>query len=171
MARRSQLSLSRIVSAEAFSGTWKAVSSPGGADCGKAELFLPLRRNLKGMRFKDEILDVPSGGTALAAGGLDEERRLSERTTKKSEEEGRTRKELRAVARELTALRYRLLGVVASLAPREDEVTVEGDIDPRYDAVTEMRLAAQCVLRDNLEPAMASLRAAARFKPGEREEE
>ena len=66
------------------------------------------------------------------------------------------------MARELTALRYRLLGFLASLPPRDDEVTTDGAMDPDYDAKTEMRLAAQCVLRDNLEPAIASLRAASR---------
>jgi hypothetical protein len=42
---------------------------------------------------------------------------------------------------------------------------------PRYDAFTGLRLAAQCALRDNLAPAIASLRAAARFKTDENEAE
>ena len=74
------------------------------------------------------------------------------------------------MARELAALRYRLLGILASLPPRQDEVAAEVDMGSACDAATEMRLATQCVLRDHLEPAIASLRAAIRFKteePGE----
>lgn len=71
------------------------------------------------------------------------------------------RKELRAVARELSAIRYRLLGVVATLPPREDEVTTEKDMAEEYDAITEMRAAAQSAIRDSIEPAIQSLESAA----------
>jgi hypothetical protein len=97
------------------------------------------------------------------------DRKLGDR--KAAKEERRARRELRSVARELTAIHYRLLGIPASLPPRDDEVATGGDMDPAYDAATEMRLAIQCVLRDNLQPAIASLRAAARFKAERREEE
>ena len=86
---------------------------------------------------------------------------------KVSKEERRARRELRAISRELTALCYRLLGVSASLPPREDETATEGDMDPDYDARTEMRLAAQSVLQDHLKPALAALRAASRSKAAE----
>lgn len=83
---------------------------------------------------------------------------------KAATEEKQGRRELRSMARELTALRYRLLGFLASIPPRDDEMTGEGSMDSDYDAKTEMRLAVQCVLQDNLEPAIASLRAASRSK-------
>ena len=75
------------------------------------------------------------------------------------------RKELRAVARELSAIRYRLLGVVATLPPREDEATTEEDIAEEYDAITEMRAAAQSAIRDGIEPAILSLESAEKLLP------
>jgi hypothetical protein len=76
------------------------------------------------------------------------------------------RKELRSIARELRGLHFRLLGITASLPAREDEVPRETDLDDpgEYSAATEMRLAIQCVLRDQIEPAITSLRDAAKFR-------
>jgi hypothetical protein len=82
-----------------------------------------------------------------------------------AEEEKPARKELRSIARELRGLHFRLLGIAASLPAREEELPRESDLDPKeYNAATEMRLAIQCVLRDQIEPAITSLRDAAKFR-------
>jgi hypothetical protein len=80
-------------------------------------------------------------------------------------EERAARKELRAIARELRGLYFRLLGITASLPAREEEIPRESDLDPMdYSEATEMRLAIQCVLRDQIEPAITSLRDAAKLR-------
>jgi hypothetical protein len=74
-------------------------------------------------------------------------------------------KQLRAIARDLIAIRYRLLGVVASLSDRPAEEPAEGDDDDkRADRVTEVRSVAECVLADNIRPAIDDLLAAARYR-------
>ena len=74
--------------------------------------------------------------------------------------------EVAEVARELTALRYRLLGVVASLGPKQ-EGAAETDDDP--DVATEVRSVVECVLQDSIRPAITDLLAASQYSPeGER---
>jgi len=74
------------------------------------------------------------------------------------------RKQLRAISRELTDIRYRLLGVIASLSHgRTDETEEEGD-DRRSDHATVMRSVAECVLADNIRPAIDDLLAAATYR-------
>lgn len=139
-------------------------------DCGKREPFSPLQREFGAAAFPARSPRGTVRGTrrlprAVRRGGGG----LSERKTPK--EERRARRELRSTAREIAALRYRLLGILASLPPRQDEVVAEVDMGSACDASTEMRLAVQCVLRDHLEPAIASLRTAVRFRTGSPEEE
>jgi len=67
--------------------------------------------------------------------------------------------------RQLKGLRFRLLGLLSLLPAREDETATEGDIDDDYDAITEMRLVGQCVLHEQIETAITSLRDAADFEP------
>lgn len=60
------------------------------------------------------------------------------------------REEIRDVARDLEALRFRLLGVRASLpAPAERK---------EEDAVADVRAVLECVLEDSLGPALRDLR-------------
>lgn len=61
------------------------------------------------------------------------------------------REEIRDVARDLEALRFRLLGVRASLPAPVAETREE-------DAVADMRAILDCVLTDSLEPALRDLR-------------
>jgi hypothetical protein len=84
-------------------------------------------------------------------------------------EERQARKELRAVARELRAIRYRLLGVLSVLPERQEESAQDDTIDPDYDAATEMRLITQCIVHDNIEPAVTALLDAARYRVSEKE--
>ena len=73
-------------------------------------------------------------------------------------------KQLRAIARDLSDIRYRLLGVIASLSDGRTEESAEGDDDKRADRVTEVRSVAECVLADNIRPAIDDLLAAARYR-------
>ena len=76
--------------------------------------------------------------------------------------------QLRAIARDLSAIRYRLLGVIASLSDRPADEPDEGDDDDkRADRVTEVRSVAECVLSDNIRPAIDDLLAAANYRAGE----
>lgn len=75
------------------------------------------------------------------------------------------RKELRAIVRQLKGLKFRLLGLLTILPAREDERKTKTDIDDDYDAITEMRLVAQCVLHEQIVTAITSLRDAAEFEP------
>jgi len=66
------------------------------------------------------------------------------------------RKQLRAIARELAGIRFRLLGVIASLSSeRDDEDQEEGE--RRAGRATVLRSAAECVLADNIRPAIDDL--------------
>jgi hypothetical protein len=71
--------------------------------------------------------------------------------------------QLRAIARDLSGIRYRLLGVVASLSGGRPEEPREED-DERSDLKTEMRSVAECVLADNIRPAIDDLLAAASYQ-------
>ena len=81
-----------------------------------------------------------------------------------SQDVTRAQKELWAAAGDLRALCYRLLGVAATLPAVEAETAPpdirEDDLTP----ATEIRFVIQCVLRDNLEPALGSLQDAARYR-------
>ena len=78
---------------------------------------------------------------------------------------GAAQKQLRAIARDLGDIRYRLLGVIASLSEgRSGEPTDDEEDGKRSDRVTEVRSAAECVLADNILPAIDDLLAAARYR-------
>ena len=75
------------------------------------------------------------------------------------------RKEMRRAFRDLRSLAFRLQGIVASLPAQEEETSREGDMtEGAYSEEIELRLAAQCVVRDQLEPAMAALRNAVKYR-------
>lgn len=69
--------------------------------------------------------------------------------------------QLRDIAAELEKIRFRLLGVQASLpvSPPESDPLLEDDA---LDAATEIRAAIGCVLEDRLGPALRDLQAATR---------
>lgn len=74
------------------------------------------------------------------------------------------RKGLRAVAGDLTAIRYRLLGMQASIPPSPLE-TSPGDLEGDPDAATEMRSAIGTGVHDSLEPLIRNLLTAAEAQP------
>ena len=73
-------------------------------------------------------------------------------------------KHLRAIARDLSDIRYRLLGVVASLSDGREEPPEDEENGRRSDLATEVRSVAECVLADRLRPAIDALLAAARYR-------
>jgi hypothetical protein len=74
--------------------------------------------------------------------------------------EAAAREQLRRISRDLEALRFRLLGVQASLpaSPLEHDPLREDDA---MDPATEIRTAIGCVLADRIDPALRDLQAAA----------
>lgn len=74
--------------------------------------------------------------------------------------EERAREQLREVAAELEAIRFRLLGVYAALpvSAAEREPLREDDA---MDPATQLRAAIGCVLEDRIAPAFRELQAAA----------
>ena len=73
--------------------------------------------------------------------------------------EAAAREQLRRISRELEALRFRLLGVQASLpaSPLEHDPLHEDDA---MDPATEIRTAIGCVLADRIDPALRDLQTA-----------
>jgi hypothetical protein len=80
-----------------------------------------------------------------------------------TETDAAAQEQLRAIARDLGDIRYRLLGVIASLSDGRPEAQSEED-DERSDLMTEMRSVAECVLADRLRPAIDDLLAAANYQ-------
>ena len=78
--------------------------------------------------------------------------------------EERAREQLREVAAELEAIRFRLLGVYAALptSPLERDPLREDDA---MDSATQLRAAIGCVLEDRIAPAFRELQAAAGEPP------
>jgi hypothetical protein len=76
--------------------------------------------------------------------------------------------QLRAIARDLGDIRDRLRTVVASLlAEKTEEPPEDEEDDMRSDLETEVRSVAECVLADNIRPAIDDLLAAANYRAGE----
>jgi hypothetical protein len=76
--------------------------------------------------------------------------------------------QLRAIANDLGDIRDRLRIVVASLSAGRTEEPVEDEEDgTRSDLETEVRSVAECVLADNIRPAIDDLLAAANYRAGE----
>jgi len=83
------------------------------------------------------------------------------------EAEGTARAQLREIATALETIRFRLLGVQASLPPSSLEETPILETD-EMDAPTEIRTAIGCVLEDRIAPAIRALQeAATRVREGE----
>ncbi len=85
-----------------------------------------------------------------------------------SEPEEIAQEQLRETVRELVGIRFRLLGVQASLPPGPLEVVrlLEEPAGP-MDRGTELRAVIQCVLEDYLGPAIRDLGAAADLREEE----
>ena len=85
------------------------------------------------------------------------------------EVETEARAEIRAVSEALRALRFRLLGVNASLpvSTREDVMLLG---EEEMDFPTEARSTIECVLHDFVEATIRNLAALAAYRPGRRSE-
>jgi hypothetical protein len=81
-------------------------------------------------------------------------------------------RELRDIVRTLEAVRFRLIGVEATLPPSPAETDRLQDVDKEEtDPVTELRSVIQCVLKDSLQPLIGDLRDATALVILEPEEE
>lgn len=77
--------------------------------------------------------------------------------------------EIRQIAKELGAIRRRLLALHKSLPPATLEaVMFAGEED--LDVTTEVRTVIECVVQDSLQPAIRDLEAAAEYQPEKKEE-
>ena len=74
------------------------------------------------------------------------------------------RKEMRAAAGDLKSIRYRLLGVQASIPPSAQE-TSPGDLEGEPDAETEIRSVIANGIQNCLDPLIADLLTAAEYPP------
>jgi hypothetical protein len=74
--------------------------------------------------------------------------------------EAAARDQLREIYRDLDAIRFRLLGVQATLprSPQEEDPLMDSDT---MDSSAELRGAISCVLCDRIDPALRDLREAA----------
>ena len=66
------------------------------------------------------------------------------------------RAEIREILRALKPLKFRLLGVAASLPPSLAETAPLLDVEPA-DLSTEIRSVVECVVNDSLDPAIRDL--------------
>ena len=64
--------------------------------------------------------------------------------------------EIREILRALKPLKFRLLGVAASLPPSSAETSPLLDVEPR-DPRTEIRSVVECVVNDSVDPAIRDL--------------
>jgi hypothetical protein len=64
--------------------------------------------------------------------------------------------ETREILRKLKPLRFRLLGVAASLPPSPAESSPLADVEPA-DPRTELRSVVECVVRDSFDPLIRDL--------------
>jgi hypothetical protein len=67
------------------------------------------------------------------------------------------RKHVLRVVEQLEAVRWQLVGVKMSLESREAETRPEDDLG-EMDAATELRVTIECVLEDDIRPALQDLR-------------
>jgi hypothetical protein len=83
------------------------------------------------------------------------------------------REQLREIVGDLESIRFRLLGVQASLPEPAADGTVQGFVEDieEMDFRTEIRSVIGCVLNDCVAPAMRDLREAAALVPSATEEE
>jgi hypothetical protein len=74
------------------------------------------------------------------------------------------RAELRSVVEDLDAIRARLVDLHARLpVPAEETAMLVGEVE--MDFPTEVRSTIECILNDNLRPAIRGLAAAASYQP------
>lgn len=84
-----------------------------------------------------------------------------------SESEATAQAQLRQIAMELEAIRFRLIGLQATLSvPPQEDAMLAGELD--MDVSTEVRSVIDCVLNDSIQPAVRDLLAAAEYpaRPG-----
>lgn len=80
--------------------------------------------------------------------------------------EADAQRQVRDITAELEAVRFRLLGVRASLeVPPMEPVMLIGEMD--MDVSTELRSVIECVVSDFIDSAIRDLQAAASYTPGE----
>ncbi|HSK76707.1 MAG TPA: hypothetical protein VLQ45_09635 [Thermoanaerobaculia bacterium] len=78
--------------------------------------------------------------------------------------EAEAQQAMRAIAAELEAIRFRLLGVRASLpVPAAEPAMLIGELD--MDISTEVRSVVECVVHDFIDSAIRDLRSAADYAP------
>ena len=77
-------------------------------------------------------------------------------------------KEVAEMAKELSALRYRLKQIAANLPPPPAADNPATDLDGEPDVATELRSTLDCVIADCLTPAIDDLEAASLLRPARR---
>lgn len=83
-----------------------------------------------------------------------------------TDKEAETQEEIRRMVSDLEAIRARLQEVVAALAGEGEDNVFEEDDEP--DFTTEVRSVIECVLADQIRPAIRDLTAAAEYRPKRR---
>ena len=84
-------------------------------------------------------------------------------------EETEARAELRALVEDLDGIRARLVALHGRLPlPPEEAALLDDEVE--LDFPTEVRSVIECVLSDNLQPAIRDLAVAASYRPQDRED-
>jgi len=83
-----------------------------------------------------------------------------------TDKEAETQKELRRMVSDLEAVRARLQEIAATLAATGQDIVLGEDDEP--DVTTEVRSVVECVLTDQIRPAIRDLTAAAEYRPKRR---
>ena len=83
-------------------------------------------------------------------------------------EEEQAQAELRKLVEELKGVRSRLRDIAAALPSTLEEAMYAGEEDP--DVATEVRSIIECVLTDQIGPAVRDLTAAAEYRRDDRDE-
>ena len=78
------------------------------------------------------------------------------------------RLEMRSAGRDLLSIRYRLLGVRASILPTSQEI-LKGDLTGDMDVETKLRIVIDCNLQDHLDPLIEGIFNGASDQPETRE--
>ena len=71
--------------------------------------------------------------------------------------EASAREQLKWIARDLEGIRYRMLGVEATLPPAPIDLLPQLEEEP-MSGITQLHAVIQCVLQDSIEPAIRDLR-------------
>jgi hypothetical protein len=78
-----------------------------------------------------------------------------------SEPEAVAQRQLREIERDLEAIRFRLLGVHATLPPAPEEIIAPLEVGEEMVISTHLRVVIETLLADKIEPAIRDLRALA----------